>query len=62
MESQKLMLVLKKINKKKKPKLRVPHLAFPPGLGSEDHCTIPPRLLKSHPPCPCWIWGGTRQA
>ena len=39
------MPMLKK-NNNKRPKPKVPHLAFPPGLGSEDRCAIPLRLSK----------------
>ena len=46
----------------KGPKLKVPHLALPPELGSEDRCAIPLRRLSSHPLCPCWTWEEMIQA
>ena len=36
------------------PNRRVPHLAFPPKLGSEDRRANPRRRLGNHPSSPCW--------
>ena len=38
---------------------RVPHLALPFELGSEDHHAISQRRLGSRPSCPYWTWEDT---
>ena len=38
----------------KGPKPRVPHVAFPSELGSEDRHAIPQRRLSCRPSCLCW--------
>ena len=38
------------------PNPRVPHLAFPPKLGSEDRHANPQRRLGNLPSSPCWTY------
>ena len=38
----------------KGPNPKVPHLALPPELGSEDRRAILQKQLSSCPSCPCW--------
>ena len=45
----------RKEKEEKEPKPRIPHLAFPLGLGSEDHYVMPLRWSGSRPSYSYWI-------
>ena len=59
-KGQNTKVMKREVSYKTKPKLRVPHLVLPPGLGSEDRHAIHLRRLESHLSCPCWTWGDMR--